>query len=264
MNTRSILTYLWIAIALASMALVPALSPVLSADPGECAELLVNGGFEQGTTGWTQSSAGGYELISTFNPRTGQLGAYLAGTNHADDSLRQAIVLPSDAASLALTAWWSIATEEPAGVFDVLTISLLSSQGELLVDLFSANNTAPVAMWDEVIVDLSGYRGRSVILQIRAQTNAFNVTDFYVDDLSLSACSPPDTPTATASPSSTPTRTPTPTSTPTQPAEPTATATLPATPTSTAEPTATKTAEPTPTPPRETFSLYLPHVVVTR
>ena len=35
-----------------------------------CSELVVNGGFETGSQGWTQMSAGGYDLISDFNPFT--------------------------------------------------------------------------------------------------------------------------------------------------------------------------------------------------
>ena len=79
------------------------------AAPTACAELITNGGFEAQGAGWTQSSAGGFNLISTFYPRTGSWGAYLGGTNNADDRLSQQIIVPSNPISVSLTAWWAIA-----------------------------------------------------------------------------------------------------------------------------------------------------------
>ena len=198
-------------------------SRVNSAASTAYTELLVNGGFEEGTAGWTQSSSGGYDLINNFNPRSGTWGAYLGGIDNADDRLSQQVTLPGDITSITLHVWWAIATEETGGGFDTLTISLLKPDGTLLADLQTIDNSAPVNVWDEAVIDLTTYARQTVTLRFAAQTDASNPTDFYVDDVSVVACfvSPTVTPTATASaqpPSGTPTATaiaPTPSPTPT-------------------------------------------------
>jgi hypothetical protein len=197
-----------------------------------CSELLQDGGFEAGGLGWLQYSAQGYELISDFNPRTGALGAYLAGVNNADDRVSQQVTLPSG--TITLRAWWYLATAETAGAFDHMTVALLRSDGTWLADLTTVDNTAPVGVWDEIVIDLSSYAGRTVVLRFTGCTDDSNISDFYLDDVSVIACvADPPTATPTASrvaPTATPTATRTATSTAT---------TVGRTPTATATPTAT-------------------------
>ncbi len=161
-----------------------------NAAPADCAELITNGGFEAQGAGWTQSSAGGFNLISTFYPRTGSWGAYLGGANNADDRLSQQIIVPSNPISVSLTAWWAIATEEPGAGFDRMTISLLQPNGALLQDLFTVDSSATVNLWDQAEADLTQYAGQTIVLRFRATTNASSPTDFYVDDISVVACPP--------------------------------------------------------------------------
>ena len=161
-----------------------------NAAPIACAELITNGGFEAQGAGWTQSSAGGFNLISTFYPRTGSWGAYLGGANNADDRLSQQIIVPSNPISVSLTAWWAIATEEPGAGFDRMTISLLQPNGALLQDLFTVDSSATVNLWDQAEADLTQYAGQTIVLRFRATTNASSPTDFYVDDISVVACPP--------------------------------------------------------------------------
>lgn len=173
-----------------------------------CVELVQNGGFEAGSQGWIENSAQGYPLVSDFNPRTGRYSAYLAGVNNADDRISQKITLPADSVSITLRAWWYLATAETAGVFDTLTVWLLREDFQPLAQLAQVNNTYPVGMWDQIVADLSSYAGRTVILQFAGRTDENNISDFYVDDVSVSACRPPATPTATRT--ATATRTPDP------------------------------------------------------
>jgi hypothetical protein len=161
-----------------------------NAAPIACAELISNGGFEAQGTGWTQSSVGGFDLISTFYPRTGSWGAYLGGANNADDRVSQQIIVPSNPISVSLTAWWAIATEEPGAGFDRMTISLLQPNGALLQDLFTVDSSATVNLWDQAEADLTQYAGQTIVLRFRATTNASSPTDFYVDDISVVACPP--------------------------------------------------------------------------
>jgi hypothetical protein len=153
-----------------------------------CTETLVNGSFEAGDQGWTQSSAGGYDLVSDFNPFAGAWGAYLGGTDDADDRLSQAVRLPAGATSITLRAWWSIATAETGGGFDRMTLALHRPDGALLAELFSVDDSAEPDSWDEAIVDLTPFSGQEVILQSRATTDGSNPTDFYLDDIGIVAC----------------------------------------------------------------------------
>lgn len=153
-----------------------------------CSELLINGDFEAGPVGWTQSSAGGFDLISGFNPHTGAWGSYLAGYNNADDQLRQSVSLPAGASSATLRLWWALETEEPALPNDSLTLSLLRSDGTTLADLWTVDNSAPAGLWGEAVIDLTGYTGQQVTVQLLAATNAYDLSDFYADDLSLIVC----------------------------------------------------------------------------
>lgn len=185
-----------------------ALLPLAAFPPAEaltgpdvaCRELLVNGNFEAGPSGWTQTSAGGQALISQFNPRSGLWGAYLAGANDADDRLSQTALLPADAISLTLRLWWSLESEEPPVTADTLTLALLQPSGALLTELWRVDNTAAPSVWDEITFDLTAYAGQSVIVRFQALSNSFDLTDFYVDDISLTACSAASAPQRTLLP----------------------------------------------------------------
>jgi kumamolisin len=153
-----------------------------------CGEALTNGGFEAGAVGWTQSSAGGYALISGFYPHAGQWGAFLGGANDADDALSQQIQLPAAAVSITLTAWWAIATEEAEMGFDRLTATVRRPDGTLAAELWTVDSSAAVNVWQPAETDLTAYRGQTLVLQFRATTDASNPTDFYLDDISLWVC----------------------------------------------------------------------------
>jgi len=158
--------------------------------PAACVEVIQNGGFESGGgVGWQEYSLKDYELVSQFNPRTGEWGAFLGGVNEADDRLSQAVTLPAGA-NLTLTAWWSLATEEePSEPYDTLTISLLrQSDGSVLATLATLDNTAEENIWEQLVFDLSSYAGQNVTISFAAETDISNASDFYLDDTSLWAC----------------------------------------------------------------------------
>lgn len=171
----------------------PAAGASLGSSDSVCDERIANGGFEAGSTGWSQVSAGGNDLISDYYPHSGTWGAYLGGVNDADDKITQQITLPATAVSITLTVWWAIATEEEGVGFDRMTVSLLKPDQTLLANLLSVDSSATVNVWEQAELDLTDYRGQTVILQIHATTDASNLTDFYVDDVSLTVCRPPIT-----------------------------------------------------------------------
>lgn len=189
----------WLTVCGVIMLLSLWLSGVLEAAPQStaqtptCRELVINGGFEEGGAGWSQSSAGGYSLISNFYPRTGNLAAYLGGTHQADDRLSQQINIPTGAISATLTFWWAISTEEPGIGFDRMAVALYGPDDSLLRDLITIDSSAAENVWDQASFDLTNYGGEAVVLRFHATTDASNLTDFYLDDVSLIVCLPPAT-----------------------------------------------------------------------
>jgi hypothetical protein len=208
-----------------------------------CVELLSDGSFEARSQDWRQFSAQGYELLSDFNPRTGRWSAYLAGVNSADDRISQQVTLPPAPAVITLRAWWYLATAETGGLFDTMTIALLRPDGAPLALLLTVDNTATVGVWDEVTLDLAPYAGQTMLLQFAARTDANNISDFYVDDVSLLACPADISPTATPTPTNIATATSTRAGSATPTASRTATPTVMCQPSS--SPSATWTSTPT-------------------
>jgi hypothetical protein len=206
-----------IAISTAILALLLLLSLLAGradgARPTGCAEQLSDGGFEAGGVGWTQYSAGGFNLVSNFYPHSGRLGIYLAGANNADDRLSQAITLPSGAFSITLRLWWAMTTTDVGSGFDTLTVALLRPDGSILATLARLDDSAAVNQWDELVFDLAAYAGQNVTLRLAARTDNQYPTDFYVDDVSLAACGGSSTPTVTRTATPTASRTVTPTET---------------------------------------------------
>ncbi len=247
--------------------------------PGACTELVSDGGFEAGGQGWTQYSKLGYQLISSFYPRSGRLGAWLGAENNAQDRLSQLVVLPAQTDGITFSLWWALSTAElPGGAFDFLRAGLYTPDGttQIVSLLEVSNDSAEQGVWNPLHADLSAYAGRSVQLRIEATTDDSSATDFFVDDVSILSCAvatttPTVTRTSTPSPTLTPTTgIPSPTWTATRTATPTPTMTAPGpSPTWTATRTATSTPpgwlSPTPTQTRTPAILdrrtYLPVVL---
>ncbi len=255
-----------ILLAIIPTALMPPVA--LGSDLTGCSELIVNGGFEQGGVGWQQQASpplpSGVTLVDPFFPHTGTLGAYLAGRNGAADRLSQAIALPPVPAEsrLAFSFWWALSTQEDAGAFDFMKVELYNaSSGALVASVLTADNTrAADWTWTSEAFDLTPYAGQTVMLRFAATNDATgSPTAFFVDDVSLSRCDFPlsPTPTLTVTPRPTATSTASPSATATATRTPTYTPTI--SPTATTSPTGSITATLTAT--LRQRALYLPLVI---
>lgn len=247
----------------AALALLWALTSAptaLGTGPAACSELVTDGGFESNGVGWVQQPspplAPGDSLITNFNPHSGTLGGDLAGRDNAYDRLSQQVALPADASSLTLSFWWSLETQETGDVADYLRVALYKLDGNTLIATLLAvdNKSADQGVWNRPAIDVMPYAGQTLLLRFTATTDFANATRFYVDDVSIAACtgsaatvtatstatrtSAPATPTWTATASATPPKI---TFTPTASATPTSTSTLPGV---TLTPTPTTTAPP--------------------
>ena len=161
--------------------------------------LVANRGFETGTASWTQSATGGYPII-TNEPalsRSGVWDAWLGGYDSGADTLYQNVTIPSGAGAVSLQFWYRIDTNETSTttVYDTLTVSVADPlTGARRATLASFSNLNQTSGWvQSPTYDLSAFRGQTVRLVFSAVMDFSNVTNFRIDDISLSASTPPPT-----------------------------------------------------------------------
>ena len=156
--------------------------------------LVQNGGFELGSQGWQESSAGGYELVDTTNPHSGTSSAFLCGYASCDDSIGQSFAVPGSASSLSVSYWWYGDTNRTTqSCTDTFTVTLLDSAGNTIGKVQAACNKNATRSWQQVTFDasslLANYAGQNVMLVFEAKTSSSSsrTSAFYVDDVAVNA-----------------------------------------------------------------------------
>lgn len=159
-------------------------SPGPDPEPGDPGENKVqNGGFENGTAPWVQSSSGGYQLISTYLPRTGNYSAWLGGYNYGTDAISQTVTIPQNG---KLTFWWYMSTSEGSSTaYDYLRVRLYSQNGSLLATLVTRSNRDARNQWVQENVNLASWAGQTVRLEFSATNDWLLPTSFFIDDVEL-------------------------------------------------------------------------------
>jgi len=155
--------------------------------------LIQNGGFENGSDPWVESSAGGYELVDTTNPHSGNYSAYLCGYSGCDDNISQSFTVPDNASSISVSYWWDGETSSTSSSCDdTFTVTLVDSSGAVIGSLQQACNTDATQSWQQASVDvtqmLASYAGQTVTLVFSSQTGQTDTTTaFFVDDVAVNA-----------------------------------------------------------------------------
>jgi hypothetical protein len=150
-------------------------------------QLVTNGGFESGGTGWVESSSSGYEIVSTNRPHTGSASAWLCGNNGCSDSMYQTVTVPAGTTSAAFSCYVYVTTQETSHAYDYLRIQVRSTSGSVLRTIATYSDGSTTGTWLHATADLSAYAGQSVQLALVATNDASYPTSFYVDDVSLLA-----------------------------------------------------------------------------
>lgn len=151
-----------------------------------CQSVAVNGEFETGA-GWQTSSSGSYALFSDFLAYSGTQSAHLAGMDNATDSAVTTLALPADH-TITLSFWWLVSSLENGSGYDSLSLLLTDGQGAPLYALAGLTDLNANASWQQTSADLSAFAGQTVELHLTARTDGSLVTDFFVDDLTVTAC----------------------------------------------------------------------------
>ncbi len=148
--------------------------------------IIVNPGFETGTTPWVIS---GQVTRSTGSfPHGGVAYMILGGVNSTTGTLYQQVAVPAGGGNLNF--WLNITTSEAAGaaVFDRLFIEVRSTSGTLLATLatFSNQNSGTAGVY--VLrgpYNLAAFAGQTVRIQFRGTNDVTLPTSFRVDDVSV-------------------------------------------------------------------------------
>ncbi len=154
---------------------------------GGGSELIVNGGFESGTTPWVFSGA---NLRSTGAfPHSGTAYSIVVNANNTTGAEYQTISIPTGAAR-NLTFWLNVTSSETTTTtqFDRVFIEVRSTSGALLATLatFSNLNKGSSGVYvQRGPYSLSAFAGQTVRIQFRATNDQSLPSSFRVDDVSV-------------------------------------------------------------------------------
>lgn len=154
-------------------------------------ELIVNGGFEDGTTGWTLSGA---VVTSGGNEHAGTRYAVLGEINSSTDLLSQIMTVPERAGLATASFYYYIYTEEAAtDKYDTLDVDLINLTTGATFPIARLSNldggtcTSGSSCYQYLSkeIDLSGMDGDSIQIRFRSTMDSDTFTSFKIDDVSL-------------------------------------------------------------------------------
>ncbi|MCZ1003218.1 M1 family metallopeptidase [Streptomyces mirabilis] len=175
-------------IAALAAALLP-VTPAAAAPPtaplaADCtpAQVVTNGGFESGTSPWTQSSSTVITSRSGQSAHGGTSFAWLngVGSTHTD-TLSQSVTIPSGCSSATLTFWLHIDTAETTSstAYDKLTAKIGSTT------LATYSNLNKTTGYVQKSFDVSAFAGQTVSLAFTGTEDSSLQTSFVLDDIAL-------------------------------------------------------------------------------
>ena len=147
--------------------------------------VVVNPGFESGTTPWVIS---GQVTRSTGTfPHSGVAYMIVNGVNNSSGTLYQTVTVPAGGANLNF--WLNITTSEaPGTIFDRLFIEVRSTSGTLLATLTTFSNVDSGTAGVYVLrgpFNLNSFAGQTVRIQFRGTNDITLPTSFRVDDVTV-------------------------------------------------------------------------------
>ena len=155
----------------------PTVAPVLP---------LQNGDFEAGANAaWKQITLQGQPLIlSTSNQvvtHAGSWAGWLGGDNNEVAVLEQMVTIPANVTTLSY--WFRMKSDEDDCIYDYGGVVV---DGQI-VDQVALCKPQTQEFFQRRTVDLSAFAGKTVRLQLRAETDSNLTSSFYVDDVTLGA-----------------------------------------------------------------------------
>ncbi|MGV9625011.1 M1 family aminopeptidase [Streptomyces sp. NPDC003487] len=145
-------------------------------------QVVANGGFESGTSPWSQSSSTVITSRSGQSAHSGSSYAWLdgVGSTHTD-TLSQSVTVPSGCATATLTFWLHIDTDETTSsvAYDKLTAKIGATP------LATYSNLDDATGYVQKSLDVSAFSGQSVTLSFTGTEDSSLQTSFVLDDIAL-------------------------------------------------------------------------------
>jgi len=151
-----------------SIVICAILLALLSASAFGQAELIANGTFQSGSTGWVLSgnffadsrfgichSCPGYAYLSNLDGTSG---------NNLFGNMYQMVTIPTSANSATLTFWYNITSQDSAITpFDVLNVTIQDAAGGFLatVAVFSNVNKQTLGVYSQKSFDRTPFKGQN-------------------------------------------------------------------------------------------------------
>ncbi|MFD7660178.1 S8 family peptidase [Actinosynnema sp. NPDC059797] len=152
---------------------------------GSCSapgEKVANGGFESGTTGWSNATWTIGAWTGAGAPRSGSRSAWLSGYGYADtETLSQTVTVPAGCTGTTLSLWLKISTSEyEPEVFDTFTVQ---ANGTTLATYSNLDASGYAVR----TFNLGAFAGQSVTLSFTGAEDWSYQTSFVLDDVSVNA-----------------------------------------------------------------------------
>ena len=159
---------------------------------GTATQLITNGTFEGGATGWTATAGVICTNSACQNTESAHAGTGYAwlngyGTTHTD-SLSQKVTIPAGKSSATLSFWLHIDTAETENTaYDTLKVQVLNSAGTVVATLATYSNLNAAAGYAQKTFNLNAYIGQAVTLRFTGSEDSNLQTSYVIDDVSLTA-----------------------------------------------------------------------------
>jgi Zn-dependent metalloprotease len=162
--------------------------------PASCTNLIVNGTFE-GDGGWISIVGKGKDnLIETEQPHTGSRSAWLGGTDKESIMyIYQDVKIPANATQVQLD-YYRLIHEETSGLSGLFaddakfSVLAATTKGDVIDTIEELVSSAGDDTWSQAQFDLSQLAGKTVRLAFHAENPKGNISSFFVDDVTLLAC----------------------------------------------------------------------------
>ena len=153
-------------------------------------QLLLNTGFENGTTSWT-ATAGIACTNATCSGEVARAGTgfvWLDGYGSAHtDSVSQSVSIPAGKSSATLSFYLHIDTKETttSTAYDTLKVQVLNSAGTVLGTLAAYSNLNAASGYVLKSLNMNAYIGQTVIVKFLGVEDSSLATSFVLDDITL-------------------------------------------------------------------------------
>jgi hypothetical protein len=181
----------------------PLPAPGMDDGPSCATELLANGSFESGVAPWAEFAPGepviSSEALSAnegTRAKTGEFLAWFGGVADETTRVSQTFTVPEGTLALVLSGYRRFISKEtqPANFVDRMTIRFVRGLDTVLeLEEWGNQDAAPDAEWElfSQRIPAEPYVGQALTLQLESSIGPAPDSNFFFDDLSLSAeCTP--------------------------------------------------------------------------